>query len=865
MKQLLETAMRRLLDDEPLDAFCDWFGPAMARAMINAEPQTPVSPAEAQRHQRHMARQLWGQMPVPSNRWRARGLPRLERNAPCHCGSGLKYKQCCAEFEHLPLPVDPEALLVTALELADSRWLTPQSLRLVPPQALGNVAHNWNEAGQPGKTVSALQPLFADTVACQRLDARYEMALDALVEAQLDLGQESQRRVLLERMARHPDKVLATTARCRLVSILADQGEPEQAWKLLRETMRLSPDDPQLWPLELTLLLSQGRDEEARLRAPLLAARARQRGMDDLADVLLRLGQEGLDAIPAGPDSPWNDPLPRALQALAETTPAEVDRTTLAALYRIERLPAESDSHRTQSGGEEAFAVSVWPQRKLTQLNQRWRRRFLVGKPDLTSLDGDVELLLDQLPEALAFLQAHPAAWLSDEVLDDLLMAACAVCVPGAPRPLQQAVQRLADHALAVLRALAGGAQMHWIEHNNRPLLRCLAVAVVLAQMRRDDTRAAELMAWSLALNPHDNHGWRGALAPLWIAQGRAPDALRLLEQYPGDWPPAEHLRALSLFVLNRREEAEAALRRAHASHPMFLNSLLPTHLDAPPDDPGPGLRVGGAMAAWQHRQEWRPLWVRTGALAWAQALQLPDPPPPRPVRPRKKAELPARAASVAPAAKPAASRRPRAIGATFGTREVRQLQKTCSSVPRLYGLLQAVAWSPRMLMPNSWLSPAIALHDRLPASRSQAAADKALASAVNATMALYNHLNAEVLSELALAQPGLTALDAVVGQDDEAACAWAAGFVQGCELSAAAWAHAGHKIGGSTGPFARLRALAARARVQDEEGRVLQDDGRAVLQGLQPDAPDPAPAALALALLPLWPVVVASRGAGPG
>ena len=48
----------------------------------------------------------------------------------------------------------------------------------------------------------------------------------------------------------------------------------------------------------------------------------------------------------------------------------------------------------------------------------------LGGKPFLTELDGDVEVLLESLPEALAFLQNNPQGWVCAEVLDDLLLAA---------------------------------------------------------------------------------------------------------------------------------------------------------------------------------------------------------------------------------------------------------------------------------------------------------------------------------------------------------------------------------------------------------------------------------------------------------
>lgn len=848
MNTIFEEAIHRLLDDASLADFCDWFAPTMAADAQATHPVGPEDTAGALRYQRHVARQLWGHMPVPSNRWRARGVPKLERNAPCHCGSGRKYKQCCAEFEHMPLPLEPETLLVLALDAAGPQWLTGEKLRQVPAQALGYAALNWNDAGLADKTVAVIGPLFADP---KGLDARHEVALDALVDAMLRLAQDRPRRELLDRMAQHPDKALATAARCRLVSVLADQGEMERAWKLFHETSRFNPNDPQLWPLELTLLLVDERQDEARLRAPLLAARARQAGLDDLAGELVRMAEEGMGAVHDAMHEAVDDETDLEWIALANATPEAPDPEALQALYRVDRHDIEQD-------GKTITAVSMRPVKKLAGLNQRWRRRFQVGKPDMTWLDGDVELLLEALPEALSFLQKDPSGWLSAEVLDDLLMAAFTLCDMDPPTPVLKAARRVADHALGVLRAIVGEGQFHWAEADNRPLLRCLAVAVKLARMARDDARMVELMRLGLALNPNDNHGWRWQLAPLLIEQGLHQAALDLMDRYPQDMPPSEHMRAVALFGLGQREEAEAVLRAAHQSHPVYLNTLLPETMDAPADEPGPGIRVGGAMAAWYHRVEWRPMWVRSGALAWARALKLPEPPPPKPPKTRKPAKP--------VAARKTASSGPlgmKALSSAFGEKEEKRLKKTCSNYPRLHGLLQAVAWTPQVLMPSTWLAQAMDLHDRMPNSRTEATATKALHDALGVTSQLYNSINQGVLDRLGDPKPPLDDLLAVVRPSDEAVFAWAAGFMQGCELALAAWARAGHKVMGSTGPFGRLRALAARAPVLDEQGHMLQDDGRPLLQALNDSTPPPL--LLVMSLAELWPVVVASRRAMGG
>ena len=77
--RLIDQMFTRLLRGDSLQDFGDWFASAAA---------APGGPVDDPRAARAMARALWGAVPLPSNHWRARGLPKIERNDPCHCGSG---------------------------------------------------------------------------------------------------------------------------------------------------------------------------------------------------------------------------------------------------------------------------------------------------------------------------------------------------------------------------------------------------------------------------------------------------------------------------------------------------------------------------------------------------------------------------------------------------------------------------------------------------------------------------------------------------------------------------------------------------------------------------------------------------------
>lgn len=616
---LYDLAIERILDDEPLASFCEWFVSEMATVL------PPPPPEEVDRNARflqHHARTLWHAVPVPQNRWRPRPQPKIERNGPCPCGSGRKYKQCCAEFAQHALPFPPEALLSMALSVAAPHMLTPALARQVPPEALGEVAAMWNSRDMPGRSIAVLEPLLERV---ESLDDRHGYAFDALMEAYQAFGLETSCDALVRRVATSRDPSLATAARCRWATLLADGGDFRAAWALFHETLRLYPHIPELWHLELTLLHAEGRAAEARVRGPVLAARARREGLDELADVLADLAEHGIDdeAMDWAGDDPVYDPEDEAWVALCEQVPASIDATACLALH-------ERTLEAPESEGEPPL-LHVRSTGMLASLVSDWRSRFKVDKPMQTMLIGDAGALLEDLPAAAGFLAGHPQAWLSLDVLDDLLLAAAQIAGPDAPTPVLRSAWRLAEHAVAVLRIVIGEqpVRLLWMNTASRPALRVLAQAIHLARERRDNAQIEQLIRWSLQLNPHDNHGWRTVLAPALLLKGRAEEALALTQAYPDDMPPMAHLRALALFMLDRRDEAEAALRAAHADHPRLVQALLPPLLDAPPEDDGPGIEPGGERQAWEHRARMRPTWVRSGALDWLRGLNLEAPPRP--------------------------------------------------------------------------------------------------------------------------------------------------------------------------------------------------------------------------------------------
>ena len=128
-------------------------------------------------------------------------------------------------------------------------------------------------------------------------------------------------------------------------------------------------------------------------------------------------------------------------------------------------------------------------------------------------------------------------------------------------------------------------------------------------------------MAWAgrlLALNPHDNHGFRAAVVNQLLFDGDDAGVLEIAGKYPDDLQPEiPYGRVLALYRLQRLEEAQDALRAAMEDLPKVARYLTVKRVRTPKLDPR-GVLMGGDDQAWLYRDEMRDLWLKTpGAIDW--------------------------------------------------------------------------------------------------------------------------------------------------------------------------------------------------------------------------------------------------------
>lgn len=547
-----------------------------------------------------MFREVWNRLPRPERDWRTLPLPKPERNAPCPCGSGRKYKQCCGPLADAPLGAEGLSVLPYVLERIPAGQYAALPFARLSPEELGHVAEQWIAGDRAEEACALIEPLLADAA---RLDARHEYAFDMLCDAYLELGRQDERSRLVERIAQARDKELRCAALHRRCTMLADEDDYASAWKAFREATAADPDHPALAHLEVILLASEERVAEAGERARYWAARLKKLGYGGERIVGL---MEEVARDPQGFVDVFN--------GFDEDAATPIDDEALDRLASLfEELPAPQSRYRLQPQDGEAGPLE--PDAGLAETESAWREVFDAVEDDPWADTGWIDWLAE-----------HPLAWQSFAVIEDVLAALPDYSFDEEDEEGIDAIEEdLLERALRLLRLNlerngAGGCRLEWGWLENRPALRLLGR---LIELERGSAEALELLEWLvLTLNPNDNQGFREELLHGYAAAGRLDAALDLLARYPDDMLGAMRCgRILVLHLAGRHEEAAAALAEAKRESPKILQTLLAD--DPPLPELGPDLMsLGGEDEAWYYRMDWHQVWLQTGALDWLSRVQ---------------------------------------------------------------------------------------------------------------------------------------------------------------------------------------------------------------------------------------------------
>lgn len=519
-ERLLDTAVGEILQHQDSAAFLRFMreeAPARFPELFNGLPDEASRRGFAVQY----GRALWNVTPLPRNGYRPEPLPRPERNGPCPCGSGQKYKKCCAELPELP-PLPPEYAWTAVLEHLPTDEVAKLAAEgRVPRLLLAEVGGRLLEIGQSERARELLEGLFERP---DRWDERDADSLDVLFDAYEALGDREAKRAAVLRLVPHLPPVLRGLLWERLALSLAGEEEMDDAWEAFDRAVQEDPESPSLGPVEVSLLLVEERTDEAAAKAREWLARAERSRRPSSPDGIALLEEVA------------EDPEGVLLRLILEERMPLIDRLVELAAVAVE-LPAYSLAPVAGEPG----AWELVPPPALARLEELWHEAALpdagpeegarlyeltgTEEPEepesLESLpdDDDLDLAFEVWEEEgaehwVAFLEEHPEALGSLSVLDDLSEIFDALVDEVGARldrallwPLFKRGPEIVERALA--GRPAGKAVLPWRAGMNRSALQLYAYAARLAGRMEEKDEEQRLLARLLELDPEDPHGAR--------------------------------------------------------------------------------------------------------------------------------------------------------------------------------------------------------------------------------------------------------------------------------------------------------------------------------------------------------------------
>ena len=652
-RDLVQGAVERIVATDDLDGFLAWFSNEVYRQCLLA--RAPLDASDTKVLAAQLGRSLWGATPAPHNDFRPQPLPKPGRNAPCYCGSGVKYKRCCARFPTLPAMGSAELwpTVLDALPQRDCRQAIASGR--VPAESLIDAAEESRDMGDSRKAIGFLEPSFGDKLA--GTGHPYDYALTVLCDLYDDTGRTRKKTRLLERIVREaPRSELRSEAFQRMATIRMDRGDRAGAWEAFRRAQRDTPGGPAIGMLEIHLLMAENRPEQARESARVWRRRLIKMNVEELEGAIEFLtavdrnpyralaqslidatggaGQRLFDTLPGLEERP----LPRyeiaAVPTLDPNGGSESEIEKIARQLRGMGIAEEDirtmapelfEQARNLERGDDPFDqapdahFTLEAPERLRVLEADWHAIYSPGKP--FSIDGvprQAAFPWDLSAEDvwMGFLERHSKAFDSVDVLDDL-----ATAVELHPMSdsfnLQEAMQApLVERGARIVRQAVveagtpGDRCLQWADARNRPGLRCLARAQALAMERGDNERARAHAELLLALNPGDNHGMRTSLMNLYLRTGQDEAAVALASRFEDDmFAELPYGRVLALVRMGRRDEASEAARHAVNALPEVRRYLMRERARQPRIDPY-SVAVGSKEQAWIYRDEMRDVWV---------------------------------------------------------------------------------------------------------------------------------------------------------------------------------------------------------------------------------------------------------------
>jgi tetratricopeptide (TPR) repeat protein len=628
MELLITRSLREILRHEDFHMFLTWMHHEVGvtpQLSLLPEPQENLGPMAT-----WLALTLWNATPLPGNNFRPMPVATPGRNQKCICGSGRKFKRCCSIGEHAHPPIDEDMIWPLIFDTIPKRTLN-RALKegLLPLKARIFYSEECLESDKPDRVLHLLQGYYFSS-SWKDTGKLAAYGLNLLFEALDCLGNSTRKMELIDHICTNaPSSPLRSEALQRLATIQADAGNLSAAFASLEKAQKDTPRNPSVAMLEVQLLLVRGDLNLARQRARFIAGQINRQNTEadplfpDLMLDFLESVVENPEAVAAslasgpGPDDSW-------LEAFIDD---HWDRQPVACDFEELENFAEDDEFNPAPDRSHFMVISP---PELQDVENGWRDVCPVAPlfgVQLFPSDECDPWQDEDLASWKDFLLDHPEALDSIPIIDDLLTLCTMHPDWMHPDMMDSLFEPILDRGIDLveksLEQLDNKGCLPWLVTENRPLLRILVRDIVDAYTENDISEALKCSRQVMELNPWDNHGLRRDIVNIHLQNGEDAEALALIEKFPDDlMTDIIYGRVLALYRLGRKDEAEAAARKAKQRFPRVASYLVAPQRTDPNEDSPFGIISGSKQEAWEYRQEMRSTWKASrGILTWLKKI----------------------------------------------------------------------------------------------------------------------------------------------------------------------------------------------------------------------------------------------------
>lgn len=630
--ELVETAVIEVLGNEDLHRLIPLVEEVLTRRTKDAGHGTPDL-ALLHSLATVLSLTIWNAIPLPGHNFEPRPQPWPERNAPCLCGSGQKFKRCCQPLiQDMPSVLPEEIWPLVAEHLSPTQLDQAIRSEKMPIELLAELAEETFDQEDETRAFSLLEPLFSGAAVGAGVHG-LEHALPVLLHMYRNSGRIEEANLLLKTIENRAPRSALRSAAFREKAVAAMHEEnSDTAWHYFRLAMQDTPNAPEMGVLETLLLLADGQPETAGKRARFWRAKLRKLKIEDeTVTDFLQMAEEDPEA---------------AIESIAGNMAAELDEENMGGLLdwigevsirpplacRFEEVALELPFADNKEQPEEAISLQLKPPWGLGKLEKQWRRIFagarpfsaFLGAPPFDREGGSQDLWEPEYARRwIDFLYEHPEAFDSINILDDLATALEAYdgasTIYYGDGLLLPVLFRAEQIVRLTMAGQPDGTILSWLLIENRPALRLLARLYYLLDNAGHQKKALDLGRWLLVINPTDNHGLRADVINALLKKNRNQEVIDLAGKFKNDvLPDTGFGHALALYRLGRKEAAAALVRQLNDK----MHKHIVRYLTAPrvpkPKMSEMGFNIGGKDQAWEYRRAMRPTWKKEpGALNW--------------------------------------------------------------------------------------------------------------------------------------------------------------------------------------------------------------------------------------------------------